>query len=200
MEKTKKEIRLAELRIKSDLTANEGNDMIVEGYAVIFNEPTVIFTDSAGIEYYEVIDKHALDNCDMSDVPFKYNHSDDVMVMARTRNKTLQLSVDDKGLFIRANLANTTTGNDLYQLIKRGDIDKMSFAFVVAPEGDNYDVKTRTRIITAIEKLFDVSAVDLPAYDTTSISARGYFESQEEIRKQLEKEALKRKLLLKTYL
>jgi uncharacterized protein len=199
MENKIKEIRTAELRIKSDLTANDGNDMLVEGYALTFDTPTVTFSDN-GIDYYEMIQKGALDNCDLSDVPFKYNHSSDVMVMARTRNKTLLLSVDDTGLFIRANLANITSGKDLHELIKRGDIDKMSFAFVVANGGDTFDIKTRTRIITNIEKIFDVSAVDLPAYESTSICARGYFEAQNEMQKQIENNILKQKLILKTYL
>jgi hypothetical protein len=114
----------------------------------------------------------------MSDVPFKYNHSDSFMIMARTRNQTLQLIRDDNGLKIRAQLADTTDGRDLYELIKRGDVDKMSFAFTV--RGDSYDNKTRTRTIQDIDKLFDVSAVDFPAYDTTSISARSFFELESE--------------------
>jgi len=172
--------------------------MVVEGYAVTYDQPTVMFSDN-GIDYYEVIQKGALDNADLSDVPFKYNHSDSVMIMARTRNKTLQLSIDDTGLFIRANLANISVGKDLYELIKRGDIDKMSFAFTVADGGDTFDIKTRTRIITAIDKIYDVSAVDIPAYDSTTISARSYFETQKELQKQIENEKIKKELILKTY-
>jgi HK97 family phage prohead protease len=173
------------------------NTLIVEGYAIRFDEPTVI-TQIDGIDYYEVIDSGALDGADISDVPFKYNHSDQVMIMARTRNKTLELFVDNQGLYIRANLAQTTQGNDLYTLIQRGDIDKMSFAFVVAQE--KYDRQTRTRHIQKIDKLFDVSAVDLPAYDTTSISARSFFDMEiEKERKDLEKSNLRRKLLLQTF-
>jgi len=113
----------------------------------------------------------------MSDIPFKYNHSDDVMIMARTRNGTLVTQTDDKGLLIRATLANTSSGRDLYELIKRKDIDKMSFAFTVTSE--TYDEDTHTRTINKIKKLYDVAAVDMPAYDDTSISARSFFESAE---------------------
>ena len=170
---TKREIRSAEMRLAQ--TENE-NEMIVEGYAVVFDSETVLW-ECNGIQYKEVISRSALDGADLSDVPFKYNHSDNVMVMARTRNKTLQLTIDEKGLLIRANLANTTAGRDLYELIRRGDIDKMSFAFTVNAE--EYDQETHTRKITKIKRLYDVAAVDLPAYDDTSIAARSYFEEVE---------------------
>ena len=120
--------------------------------------------------------------------------------MARTRNNTLQLTIDEFGLFIRAELADTTTGNDLYKLIKRGDIDKMSFAFTVLE--DTYDRESRTRAINKIDKLFDVAAVDLPAYDGTSINARSFFELEREKeaaldRAEAEKQEQREKLLLK---
>ena len=175
----------------------EDEQMIVEGYALKFDSPTVLY-EIDGVEYSEVIERGALDNADLTDVPFKYNHSDHVMIMARTRSKTLRLVPDDQGLFIQANLAKTTAGKDLYELIKRGDIDKMSFAFTVGE--DAYDKKTRTRKIRGIKKLWDVAAVETPAYDTTSISARSFFEAEaEKERKVLENAELRRKLLLKTY-
>jgi HK97 family phage prohead protease len=173
------------------------NTLIVEGYALRFNEPTVI-TQIDGVDYYEVIDSGALDGTDLSDVPFKYNHDDSFLITARTRNKTLELFPDNEGLYIRANLSNTTAGNDLYIAIQRGDIDKMSFAFVV--EQERYDRATRTRHIQKIDKLFDVSAVDIPAYDTTSISARSFFEMEiEKEHKAMEIAEFRKKLLLKTF-
>lgn len=184
----KREIRAAQMRLAQ--TDNE-NEMIVEGYAVVFDSETVLW-EYNGIQYKEVISRSALDGADLSDVPFKYNHSDNVMVMARTRNKTLQLTIDEKGLLIRASLANTTAGRDLYELIKRGDIDKMSFAFTV--NGEAYDQETHTRTITKIKRLYDVAAVDLPAYDDTSIAARSYFEEHEN------SGAERERLLLMTYL
>jgi hypothetical protein len=176
---------------------SQDQKMLIQGYAIRFNEPAVFDVD--GVEYREVIDPRALDKTDMRDVPLRYNHSDNVMVMARTRNKTLQLIKDDEGLRILADLANTTAGRDLYELIKRGDVDKMSFAFTVAR--DDYDVETRTRRILAIDKIFDVSAVDSPAYETTSISVRSYFEVEaEKQRIALERAARRKRLILKTYL
>ena len=137
---------------------------------------------------------------DVKDGAFKYIHSDNIMVMASSRNKTLELIPDDQGLLIRAKLANTTAGRDLYELIRRGDIDKMSFAFKVAE--DSYDRETRTRKILKIKRIWDVSAVDIPAYSDTFIAARSYFEAQAEAeRRAVEAAEEKRKrLLLKTYL
>jgi HK97 family phage prohead protease len=195
MEKTKREIRMAELRIA---TIPNSEEMIVEGYAAVYEQPTVLW-EYDGVQYKEVIARGAFDGADLKDVPFKYNHSDNVMIMARTRNKTLILTVDDKGLAIQANLANTTQSRDLYELIKRGDIDKMSFAFEV--QTDEYDRLTHTRTIKKFKKLYDVAAVDLPAYDQTSISARSFFELEREKEQSLEREIeLKRKqLIIKTY-
>ena len=169
---SKREIRMAEMR----LAQSEPDSMVVEGYAIVFDSPTTIW-EYNGIEYKEVIARGALTGTDMSDIPFKYNHSDDVMIMARTRNGTLVTQTDYKGLLIRATLANTSSGRDLYELIKRKDIDKMSFAFTVTSE--TYDEDTHTRTINKIKKLYDVAAVDMPAYDDTSISARSFFESAE---------------------
>lgn len=149
-----------------------------------------------GMEYKEMIDRRALLNSNLGDVIFNYNHSG--KVMARTRNKTLELSVDERGLFIRARLDGTEEGRKLYEEIKGGYIDRMSFSFTVGEE--RYDRENRMRVIEGIKRVYDVSAVDIPAYDTTSISARSYFEAvAEEERKALDSAELRRKLLLKTF-
>lgn len=189
-----KEIRSAVLKISN--VQEEENDLVVEGYAVVFEQPTVLYKTD-GVEYKEVIDRNALVDADLSDVPFKYNHSNEFLVLARTRNKTLELTVDDNGLKIKANLADVTVGQDLYKLIKRGDIDKMSFAFTVAEE--KYDNLTHTRRILKIDKIYDVSAVDTPAYNQTNICARDYFTAQIEMEKKLDREKLRQKLILLTY-
>ena len=198
-ETAKREIRLAELRASE--SSEEG--LWVEGRAVVYDSPTVMY-EWGGVKYYETIARGALDGADLRDVPFKYNHSDAVMVMARTRNNTLRLTIDDQGLWIKANLANTTSGRDLHELIKRGDIDKMSFMFTVLEE--SYNVDTHTRSITKFKRIWDVSAVDAPAYPDTSLSARSFFEAQaeaeaaaqaEEERKALERAELRKRLLLR---
>jgi hypothetical protein len=192
-----REIRMAEIRALEP--AGDGQEMIVEGRAVVYESPTVLF-EIDGRKYYEVIARGALDGADLRDVPFKYNHSDSVMVMARTRNKTLELIPDDQGLLVRARLANTTTGRDLYELIKRGDVDKMSFAFTI--DKDEYDRDTRTRRILRFKRIWDVSAVDTPAYDQTYISARSWFAAQAEAERQAAEAAARRRrvLIAKTYL
>ncbi len=190
----KMEIRLAALEMEQRIDGVD--DLIVSGYAVIFDSPTVVF-EYDGIQYSEVIKRGALDKADMSDVVFKYNHSSNVMVMARTRNKTLSLLVDEKGLKISANLAKTSGGKDLYELIRRGDVDKMSFAMQVTK--DSYDVKTRTRAVEKIKRLGDVSAVDMPAYDDTSISVRDYFTAKQEMEKRAELEIMRKRLIIATY-
>jgi len=196
LEVAKKEIRIAEIRA---LEPADNNEMIVEGRAIVYDSPTVMY-EIDGKKYYEVIQRGALDGADLKDVPFKYNHSDSVMIMARTRNKTLELIPDDKGLLIRAKLANTTAGRDLYELIRRGDIDKMSFAFTVAE--DVYDRETRTRKIIKFKKIWDVSAVDTPAYPDTYIAARSYFEAQAEAERRAAEAAERRRkrLIIMTYL
>lgn len=202
--KRQKEVRLAEVRAIPQ--TDEQQDMIVDGYAIVFEQPTVLWTDpDTGKEYKEVISRGALEGVDLSDVPFKYNHSDSLMIMARSRNKTLTLVPDDTGLRISANLAPTTAGKDLYTLIQRGDINKMSFAFYVAD--DEYDRNTSTRRINKFATIGDVSAVDAPAYEQTSLSARSYYEGQqaaEELHKKAQQEAElrekeKRQQLLWTY-
>ena len=164
--KNDKEMRNVEFRA----TEEEGK-MILEGHPVIFNQETLIGDPEWG--WYEVIDKKALDDADLSDVPLKYNHGDAKGILARTRNGSLKLTIDNKGLKMRAELIDTTDNVDIYKCVKSGLLDKMSFAFNVIE--DNVEQKageTPRRTITKIGRLFDVAVVDLPAYDQTSIYAR----------------------------
>lgn len=176
----KKETRLLEVELR---TPEDNDKMIIEGYAITFNSP-------ATHGYTEIISDRALDNTDMSDVPLKYNHEDSHLIMARTRNKSLELKKDEKGLLIKAELIDTQSNKDIYKSIKAGLIDKMSFAFTV--RGDEYDYDTDTRTITDIDKLYDVSVVDMPFYDSTSVYARGendeFLTRREELRKEHEEQ------------
>ena len=147
----------------------EENKMVVEGYAIVFDEETLIGDEERG--FIEVIDKNALANTNIKDVPFKYNHNDTTLILARTRNGSLSLEVDEKGLKIRAELIDTTSNRDIYKCIEAGLLDKMSFAFTVKSQSWDKSGKLPKRTITAIDRLFDVSVVDLPAYDQTSIQA-----------------------------
>jgi len=171
MEKAIKELRVSELR------ALDNEEMVVEGYAATFENVTDIGA------WKEVIDRNAFNNCNMQDCVFKYNHNDSCLILARTRNQSLQLIVDDRGLKIRANLIDTTNNKDIYKMIKARLLDKMSFAFTVAKQ--EWDYTTDTRRILEIDRLFDVSVVDVPAYDSTEIYARSKEEYQEDKEKYL---------------
>jgi HK97 family phage prohead protease len=157
-----------------EVRANE-NEMRVEGYAAVFDSEAVMY-EYDGIQYKEVIDRNAFNGTQMQDVVMNYNHSG--KPVARTKNGTLQLIIDDIGLRVSADLGGTQEARNLYEEIKAGYIDKMSFAFTVNAEEYNKD--THTRRITGIKRLYDVAAVDIPAYDQTSIQARSFFEAEAE--------------------
>lgn len=177
----KKETRKLDLQFRAEDT--EDGKMEIKGYAAVFNSP-----ETYG--YTEVISERAFDEADMSDVVLRYNHNDSFMVLARTRNKSLQLNVDEKGLFIDATLQNDISDHkDIFNAIKSGLIDKQSFAFVV--DEDEYDYDTDTRTITKIGKVYDVSVVDQPFYNATDVSvARSendeFMEKRNELRQEHE--------------
>lgn len=187
-----KEIRKLDMQFRAETT--EDNKMEIKGYAAVFNSPETY-------DYTEVIAPTAFDDADMSDVVLRYNHNDTFMVLARTRNKSLQLSVDEKGLFIDAVLQDDIQQHrDIFNAIKSGLIDKQSFAFVVAEGGDTYDYDTDTRTINKIAKVFDASVVDQPFYNATDVSVARDLDNNEfinrrnELRKEHEqKQALKEK-------
>lgn len=186
-----KEIRKLDLQFRA---VEDSEAMEIKGYAVVFNSP-----ETYG--YTEIIDEHALDETDMSDVVLRYNHNDSFMVLARTRNKSLQLEKDEKGLFMDAKLQEDITEHkNIYNAIKSGLIDKQSFAFTV--DEDEYDYDTDTRTIKKIGKLFDVSVVDQPFYNATNVNvARSenddFLTKRNELRKAKELRDAKDKLLEK---
>jgi HK97 family phage prohead protease len=161
---------------KATRALDDGNtveDMIVEGYAFKYNQETVLYETSRGFQYREVIEKGALEGADLSDVPFKYNHNDGVFIVARTRNGSLELIPDDTGLFIRARFIDTQTGRDFFKMIQERLIDKMSFAFTEGSEyEDSYGEDFVVHHVKSFKRIWDVSGVDIPAYDATEIYAR----------------------------
>ena len=181
-------------------TAEDGGK-IVEGYATTFNQPYELWRD-AEMTVNEQVDRNAFKETDMSDVIMQYDHEG--RVFARISNGTLELSADEHGLHIRANLGGTEIGRQLFEEINGGYTNKMSFGFTVT--GDERKITkdadghvTVLRTITKIGKLYDVSAVSLPANDATEISARmisdGLIaEVQEEIRAEEEREREKQAL------
>lgn len=152
----------------------------VEGYATTFDKPYLLYEFEDGTKFYERIDAHALDGADMSDVIMQYDHEG--RVFARQSNKTLLLIPDHRGLLIAADLGKTDLARGLYQDIEAGMITKMSWAFRVQEE--SYDRATRTRTISKIKKVYDVSAVSIPANGDTEISARSFASRSYEAEKQ----------------
>ena len=140
----------------------------VRGYASTFEEPYVLYEDWDGNQFYEVIDAHAFDEADMSDVIMQYDHEG--MVFARTRNSSLKIEIDDHGLLIEADLGLTQDSRRMWEAIDTGLVDRMSFCFVIAEDGEKYDRATKTSRITKISKVYDVSAVSIPANPGTEIS------------------------------
>lgn len=180
---------------------------IVTGYASTFNDPYTLYEDE-NWRFKEVVDARAFDNTDMSDVIMQFDHSG--RVFARISNNTLKVTPDERGLLIEADLGGTELGRQLFEEIRGGYTNKMSFGFTVDGEetrdmkdADGKDLTVRT--ITSVRKLYDVSAVSLPANDATSISVRSLTDGEiERIRaERLEAEALelrRRKLLARAKL
>ena len=171
----------------------ENGKMHISGYAAVFDSPAVLF-EYEGVEYKEMIARGAFAGVNMSDCCLKYNHSDSVPVLARVRGGSLVLNTDEKGLRFEADLFDTTASRDVYTLIKQGGLDKCSFAFTI--EDDEYDKINHLRTIKKIDKLFDVSIVDIPAYADTDVTARDYFKAEAEKEKTLENETRKKRLVL----
>jgi HK97 family phage prohead protease len=177
--------------------------MVVEGYATTFNQKYLLWSEP-GFEVWEQVDAKAFDETDMEDVIMQYNHEG--RVFARTSNGTLELDCDDVGLKILARLSGTQLGRQVWEEIDGGYTNKMSFGFTVG-EDKREETEDRDtgmvkilRTITRINKLYDVSAVALPANDATSISARSYAEgvigeAKEEIRAREQREEQRARIM-----
>ena len=168
---------IAELHIQDETETEKGK--IIEGKAIVYNSPTVLYTDRFGNEYREIISSEALNDVDLSDVPLKYNHSQEkAKILARARQKTLILDNQPDGLHFKAELR-TNLGEDIYESIKAGDIVGCSFGFIC--DEDEFDNDTNTRTVKKIYKLTDISVVDEPAYKQTFVEARStdYFKQKE---------------------
>lgn len=189
------------------MAAAEEGDYIVRGYATTFDDPYVLYEDKDVI-LREIIDHDALRDADMSDVIMQYDHEG--RVFARTSNDTLIVDPDAHGLAMEARLGGTSLGRGLFEEIKGGYTTKMSWAFTVNRERDEWKTETapdgrqlETRIIHSVRKVYDVSAVSLPANDATEISARNLADGVIERVRAERLEALelrKRKMLLEDWL
>ena len=172
MEKNNREYRNMTMQIRE---AGEGEEerKVVVGYASTFDEPYKLYSGE-GWELWEIVDRTAFDETDMTDVIMQYDHKG--RVFARTRNNTLQVKPDERGLFIEADLGGTEIGRELYEEISGGYTDRMSFGFTVTGDSEDREqndagIWIYTRHIQKVGKLYDLSAVSIPANDGTSIMA-----------------------------
>lgn len=206
------EDKLREGRQYRDMQTFEAQDeMIARGYATTFNDPYHLFDfddwDGYRVHFYEQVAPEAFNETDMRDTIMQYNHEG--RVFARVKNNTLRLHTDDHGLAVEADLSGTEIGRQLYEEIKGGYTDKMSFGFTVDKEtivkeqdDEKKEIKV-LRTITGINRLYDVSAVSIPANDGTEISARSWAdgviaELTEEFRKAEEIEKQKQRIRILT--
>jgi len=180
MAKNDIEYRYFDAEVTETRTILDGEKRFLEGYATRFNTRSKLLFENGRI-FNEVIAPNAFDNVikdERTDVPMNVNHQRG-MLLGRTKSKTLNLSIDEKGLKFRCEIPNTTTGNDTYELVKRGDLFENSFAFRISKEGEQWSKSedgTALRTITNISKLADISVVTDAAYPDTTIAARSYDE------------------------
>ena len=172
MKTEKVELRAFTFEVRAEQDESHGN--ILTGRPIVYDSRTDLGW------YDEIIENGALAETDLRDVRFLINHNTDMIPLARSRNNnansTMQMSVDDEGMVIRVDLdvENNSEAKNLYSAVERGDIDGMSFMFTV--DGDKWDdieSEHPVRTVTKIGKVLEVSAVTFPAYQATSISARG---------------------------
>ena len=199
-EKKLKELRLATGALEVRADEQEQSKMIIEGYPIVFDKETYI--DLGWDGWFEKVDRNAFASADMSDVCLKYNHNDNVFILARTRNGSLTLTIDDHGVFMHAELIDTTTNRDVYEMVRSELLTEGSFAFTVEEQEvheigmygtDTYEMH---RTIKRIGKLFDVAICPNGAYgDLTEIYARSYDLLESEAKGKAE--ALKRRKILR---
>ena len=162
-------------------------DYYVEGYATTFNDPYVLWEDPYdNTQYLEQISPDAFERCDMSDIIMQFDHANDVL--ARLSNGTLIVEPDEHGLFIAADLSKSEAARNRFEEIKNGLVTRMSWAFSIA--ASEFDRETHITTITKVKKIYDVSAVSLPADPNTEISARNLLDG---VIEQSHKEHVRRK-------
>lgn len=170
------------------------SDFYVEGYAARY-EPYILYYDFDGGPVYERFECGCFDGCDMSDIIYQFDHAG--RVYARTSNGSLIVEPDDKGLFMAADLGRTDAAREHYGDIKTGMVTKMSWRFAVGEY--YYDAEKRTIVHKTVRKIYDVSAVSIPANDNTEINARAWVDGEIALaaRREAELDDRRRKLRLK---
>ena len=185
-----------EIRSIVDNVTTDDNGCTVSGKAICFDTPTVLYQDHYdGFEYREIVSSTALDGCDLTDVPLLYNHDDSkANILARCKDGTLTLDKRADGLYFKATL-NTNLGKDVYTAIKAGDITGCSFGFYCNGDTTENTEEYSLRTITSISELSDISIVDNPAYQQTTVEAR----SIDELNKQRKDDIQRARLILLTF-
>lgn len=195
--KSERQYRSMSMTVKPQKEKLIDTDYYVEGYAANF-ERYKLYDDFDGEPVYEQFTRENFEGVDLSDVIMQYDHRGEVY--ARCKNGSLIVRADDKGLFIAADLGQTQRGKEIYEMISKGMVDKMSWSFI--PGEIHFDRDTRTITYDSIKKIFDVSAVSIPANDTTDIHTRSLVDGEiekaaQELRR---REALKLKIKINTIL
>lgn len=184
MSKHDDEIRSFKISVANpELRESGENEMILEGYAAVFERETVLYSID-GTDYKEIISRGAFDSAKTDGCFLKFNHNNECLPLARVRGGSMTLTPDDYGLKFRAVLFNTSYSRDVYEIVKAGGIDECSFAFNIAEDGYEYDRSTHTARINKVSNLWDCAIVENPAYGGTSVSAR----SKEFLEAEAEKE------------
>lgn len=185
MKTDKVELRAFNFEVRAEQDEQHGN--ILTGRPIVYDQKTDLGW------YDEIIEQGALADTDLRDVRFLVNHNTDMIPLARSRNNnansTMQMSIDEEGMLIRVDLdtENNSEAKNLYSAVERGDIDGMSFMFTVdGDKWDDIDSEHPVRTITSISRVLEVSAVTFPAYEATSISARGLDSALENAKSSLE--------------
>lgn len=167
---------------RSATIAASDEDLTLVGYPIIFESPTTIHSPSG--DFREVIHRHALDLCDLSDSTLTVNHDDRRIPLARS-GRTMELTVTERGLHMRASLAgDSQQARDVYSAVRRGDLGGMSFAFVVPEGGDRFDASTNMRHIDRISKVYECSICAHPAYPEASVEARDAMSAARDVARQ----------------
>ena len=198
LDKIKKNPKVTRMAVDVELREVNEEEMVLEGYPLKFDNETLVGDKDYG--FREVISKNALDNADMKKVPLKYNHDNGYLALASTKNGSLVLDIDDVGLRMKATLLNIPAHRDVFEMVKAGLLSECSFAFTLdienGAEWKDLEEDIPLRVIKNITRLFDVSIVDIPAYENTEVYARSFGEL-EDIRKTAEAEELKQSNLVR---
>lgn len=183
------------VEFRAESAVEHAGGMVIEGKAISFDSPTLIYSDG-NVDYMEQIDRHALDSADIGDACLRYNHRDTVPMLARVKGGSMTIEVREDGVYFRAALFNTSAARDCYELVRQGAL-QCSFGFTLPQEGGyTYDADKHLRTITRIDRLIDLSIVDVPAYKDTFVSARDLFSLDNERRSALENAARRRRELI----